>query len=112
MPRRTASPPRPSTARETVRHLGQAIRTARLRRRWSQALLAEKAGIAQMTLRSLEKGNPGVSLGVYTTVLWALGLEDLVAQLADPMADPVGVALSTARLGTRVRRKRELDDDF
>jgi len=65
-----------------------------------------------MTLQSLEKGHPGVSLGVYVTVLWALGLEDLLAPLTDSMGDPVGIALSTARLGTRVRPKREMDDDF
>mgnify|MGYP002713198893 CR=1 FL=1 len=92
--------------------MGEALRTARLRRRWSQALLAEKAGIAPMTLQKLEKGHPGVSLGVYATVLWALGLEDLLAPLADPMNDPVGIVLSAARLGTRVRPKREVDDDF
>ncbi len=65
-----------------------------------------------MTLQSLEKGHPGVSLGVYITVLWALGLEDLLAPLTDSTGDRVGVALSAALLGTRVRPKRELDDDF
>lgn len=109
---RSVSQPIPAAARDTLRGLGQGIRTARLRRRWSQALLAEKAGIAGMTLRSLEQGKPGVGLGTYVTVLWALGLDELMDPLTDPLADPVGIALSAGRLGTRVRARRELDDDF
>jgi transcriptional regulator with XRE-family HTH domain len=104
--------PIPAAARETLRGLGQGVRTARLKRRWAQALLAEKAGVSTMTLRNLEQGKPGVGLGTYVTVLWALGLDDLLAPLADPAADLVGVTLSSARLGSRVRAKRELDDDF
>ena len=95
-----------------IRHLGEGIRIARQQRRWPQSLLAEKAGISTLTLRHLEKGSPGVSLGVYTAVLWALGLEELLSPLGEPMSDSRGVTLSTARLGTRVRSRRDLDDDF
>jgi len=109
---RAETHPIPAAARETLRGLGQGVRTARLRRRWPQALLAKKAGVSTMTLRNLEQGKPGVGLGTYVTVLWALGLDHLIEPLSDPAADAVGVTLSLARLGSRVRAKRELDDDF
>ncbi len=112
MPTTKASHAIPFAARETLRGLGLGVRTARLRRRWPQALLAEKAGVSTMTLRNLEQGKPGVGLGTYVTVLWAMGLDDLLAPLSDPATDAVGVTLSSARLGSRVRAKRELDDDF
>jgi transcriptional regulator with XRE-family HTH domain len=112
MNRTSRTQPIPAAARETLLELGQGVRTARLKRRWTQALLAEKVGVSTMTLRNLEQGKAGVGLGTYVTVLWALGLDDLLASLADPAADTVGVTLSGARLGSRVRARRELDDDF
>ncbi len=98
--------------RDDLRKLGGAIRAARLRRRWTQALLAEKAGIAIMTLRSAEQGHPGITLATYLTILWALNLGHLVAPLADPASDRDGLAMSAGRLGERVYPRRELDDDF
>lgn len=104
--------PLPSAAEAIVRTVGRTVRVARLRRRWSQALLAEKAGISHMTLKNLEHGKPGVSLGVVVSTLWALGLEGLLEPLTDPNADQAGVNIETARLGTRARRMRKLDNDF
>ena len=40
----------------------------------SIAEVADKAGINRNTLSALELGKPGVALGAYVTVLWALGL--------------------------------------
>ena len=37
--------------------LGENIRFARLRRRFSATLVAERAGISRNTLRSIERGN-------------------------------------------------------
>ncbi|MGA3018428.1 MAG: hypothetical protein ABSF62_15010, partial [Bryobacteraceae bacterium] len=52
--------------------LGHDIRDARRRRRIPVAILAERASISRMTLNKMEKGNPGVSLGRYATVLFSL----------------------------------------
>jgi hypothetical protein len=45
-------------------------------------------------------------------VLWALGLEGQVRQIASPDTDHEGATLEAARLGRRVRASRRLSDDF
>lgn len=102
----------PHMVGDILSQLGGAIRAARLRRRWTQALLAEKAGIAIMTLRSAERGAPGGTLATYVTILWAMNLSHLLTPLADPASDVDGQAMAAGRLGERVYPRRELDDDF
>jgi len=56
---------------------------ARLRRRYSAESVATRAGVARATLYRVEKGDPGVSLATYASVLRVLGLQgdlDLVAR--------------------------------
>lgn len=48
---------------------------ARLRRRYSASLVANRAGISLPTLRAIEKGAPQVAMGTYAQVLLVLGLE-------------------------------------
>ena len=52
--------------------VGAAIRTARIRRRKTAAELARRLGVSLPTLRKLEAGDPGVSLGTFVTALWLL----------------------------------------
>ncbi len=56
-----------------------------------------------------ERGDAGVSMGIYATVLFVLGMADRVGDLADPRTDALGLALEDERLPKRVRlpRKRE-----
>ena len=94
MPRRVA-PLIPSTE-ELLKGLGDRLRLARLRRGLSAKQVAARAGMAPMTLRSLERGSSGVTMGAYLAVMQVLGLEqdlNLVAQ-----ADRLGRALQDARL--------------
>jgi transcriptional regulator with XRE-family HTH domain len=83
--------------------LGSGIRAARRRRRIPMALLAERASISRTTLTKVEKGNPGVSVGIYATVLFVLGMTGRLADLADPRHDSAGLALEEERLPQRIR---------
>ena len=62
--------------------------------------------ISRATLNKIEKGNPGVSLGSYATVLFVLGLEDRIADLAAAPRDAIGLALEEERLPKRIRFAR------
>ena len=55
--------------------VGRQIRLARLRRKASCELTAERAKISRATLWKIEKGDPSVSMGAYLSVLFALRLE-------------------------------------
>ncbi len=83
--------------------LGERLRVARLRRRLSNAVVAQRAGISRTTLYKVEAGDPGATLGSYVRVLTVLGLEnDLQTLAAD---DKVGRKLQDLALAP-VRRSR------
>ncbi|MCK9304984.1 MAG: helix-turn-helix domain-containing protein [Bacteroidales bacterium] len=92
--------------------LGERICIARTRRRWSMEILAERIGVGRRTVARLEKGDPGVALGVFFTTLWVLGVWDEVKGLADPGADKAGEFLDKQRLPKRVHLQREKELDF
>ena len=96
----------PIPVRRTLRKLGAEIRDARRRRRIPTTVMAERALISRMTLNKIEKGDPGVSLGFYATVLFVLGMNERLADLADPRHDPVGLSLQDALLPKRIRSPR------
>ena len=70
------------------------------------AIMAERASVSRTTLNKVEKGDPGVSLGTYATVLFALGMADRLADVADPRNDAVGLELEEERLPERIRLSR------
>lgn len=57
---------------EILSRMGEQIRLARLRRKLSAELVAERAGITRATLLKVEKGSPSVAMGIYASVLHAL----------------------------------------
>jgi transcriptional regulator with XRE-family HTH domain len=94
MPRITAPPP--PTLEEILRVLGENIKLARLRRRITTSMLAERAGMTRVTLRKIENGNSGVTMGAYAMVLFCLSLEkDLLLLARD---DVLGRKLQDAGL--------------
>ena len=88
--------------KEIMETMGEQIKMARLRRRISAELSAERAGISRATLWAVEKGSPSVSIGIYAAVLHSLnGMDkDLLLIAKD---DELGRKLQDLELPTRKR---------
>lgn len=76
--------------------LGENIKLARLRRKLSAKQVAERAGITRTTLRSIENGSPNVSMAGYIQVLFVLGLEKDLLNVAND--DELGRKLQDTKL--------------
>jgi len=96
----------PLPVRRALKKLGSDMADARKRRRISTATMAERAMISRPTLVRLEKGDPTVSLGIYATVLFVLGMTSRLADLADVMHDKLGLDLENEALPKRIGRHR------
>ena len=108
--RSNAFPSMPLPVKRALKKLGADIAFARRRRRIPTTLMAKRAMISRAALARVEKGTPQVSLGIYATVLFILGLEKRLADLADVRADDIGLGLEEDRLPQKIylpRRKRE-----
>lgn len=81
-----------------LRQFGERLRLARLRRRLAANLVAQRAGMAPMTLRNLERGGAGVTIGAYLSVMQVLGIEEDLKLLGQ--ADPMGRELQDTQLPT------------
>lgn len=93
-----------ATTADLLSQFGDRLRLARLRRGLSAQQVAQRAGMAPMTLRSLERGGSGVTMGAYLSVMQVLGIEDDLNWLGK--ADPIGRQLQDAKLPTRNRTAR------
>jgi len=87
---------------EILTTMGEQIKLARLRRKLSAELVAERAGVSRATLWAVEKGSDSVSVGIYAAVLHALnGMDkDLLLVAKD---DELGRKLQDLELPVRKR---------
>jgi transcriptional regulator with XRE-family HTH domain len=93
-------------AQKTISVLGENIKLARLRRKFSSEQVAERADISRPTLTSIEKGGPNVSIGAYVKVLSVLGLEKDIMEVAKD--DKLGRKLQDAKLIVKERAPKIL----
>jgi transcriptional regulator with XRE-family HTH domain len=93
----------PSTE-ELLSQLGDRLQVARLRRRLSAKQVAERAGMTPITLRSLERGGSGVTMGAYLSVMQVLCIEQDLNLLGK--SDPLGRELQDSSLLRRTKTKK------
>lgn len=88
--------------------LGERLKLARMRRKLSNVVVAQRAGVSRTSVYKVEKGDPGATLGTYLRVLVVLGMEgDINALAAD---DKVGrklqdLAMNSPRSSRRATPK-------
>ena len=93
--------------RRILNEMGENIRLARLRRKFSSQQVAERANISRPTLSAIEKGKPTVSIGSYLLVLQVLGLEKDFLLLAKD--DELGRKLQDASISTNERAPKRIE---
>lgn len=92
-----------------LRALGQDIRIARKKRRLPVADFAERMGVSEGTLVRLEKGEAGVSLGVFAMALPVLGELHRLEEMLDVSQDDTGLMLDLDSLPQRIPRRQSAD---
>ena len=89
--------------------MGENIKLARLRRKFSAEQVAERANISRPTLSAIEKGMPTVSIGSYLLVLQVLGLENDFLFLAKD--DILGRKLQDLGISTKKRAPKRKSEN-
>jgi transcriptional regulator with XRE-family HTH domain len=77
----------PPAAEQALRSLGENLAIARIRRHESQRAWAKRLGCSVPTLIRMERGDPGVGMGIYATALWLIGRVAALAEVAAPGSD-------------------------
>lgn len=93
--------PTPVLVEGALQRLGKRVWIARKLRSMTQQDLADLANVSLSTLRALEAGSDGVSLGNALKVFLALGLLGQIDALLDPQVDPQSVAFAERTLKVR-----------
>lgn len=77
----------PPAVTHALEKLGEHLAVARVRRRESQRAWAKRLGVSVPTLIRLERGDPGVGVGILATALWMIGRAQALPELAEPAQD-------------------------
>jgi transcriptional regulator with XRE-family HTH domain len=100
-------------ARAAVAALGAMVAAGRRQRGWTAAEFAERLGTSLPTLRSIERGEPGVSIGLFLEAAVLAGVELFSSPSAGLSRVEREARLRTALLPERVRTApAAIDDNF
>jgi transcriptional regulator with XRE-family HTH domain len=77
----------PPVVKKSLAQLGEHLALARVRRKESQRAWASRLGVSVPTLIRLERGDPGLSVGIVATALWLMGRVDALGEIAAPVTD-------------------------
>lgn len=100
-------------SREAMRLLGVEIQARRKERRWTEAQLAERAGISRTTLRKVEAGDSSVAVGIVFDLATLVGVALFHETAAQVARERGGVERYLVLMPKRIRvRATEFFDDF
>lgn len=91
--------------------LGDRLREARLRRNWTQAQTAEKAGLSESSVKKVEAGSPRITVAAYLSLLDVFGAPVALDAVLAPGDDTLGEALARQSLRQRARSPGRAGDD-
>jgi transcriptional regulator with XRE-family HTH domain len=99
-------------ALEAAKLLGAGVRLGRRERRWTVAELAERAGVSEATMLKVERGDPGVRLGVALEAAALVGVPLFGEDRSRRALEAARLEDRLKLLPERVRQPPEPDDDF
>ncbi|HVV85597.1 MAG TPA: helix-turn-helix domain-containing protein [Kofleriaceae bacterium] len=93
----------PPEVRTALAKLGADLSLARRRRRISVQAMAERTFTSRATIARVERGDPRVSMAIYASVLFVVGMIENLLDIAEPSLDEQAGELDVARIPLRVR---------
>lgn len=91
----------PPQALQSVKAVGEGLALARLRRKESLRDWALRMGVAVRTVQRMEKGDPGVGMGIYALAIWLMGRSQALADVSAPEYDMAALDLELQSLRRR-----------
>ena len=98
----------PPQAGQGLVALGRDLGLARLRRQESLRGWALRMGVAVRTVQRMEKGDPGVGMGVYAVAIWLMGRTQALAEVALPEHDMIALGMDLAIAQQRGKKTKSL----
>jgi len=110
-PNKLTSAP-PYAVEGSLKRLGADLKLARLRRNLTIETVAKKIGTGPRAVREAENGKPTTGVVVYAALLWAYDLITQLDEVALPIRDAEGQAMSRLDERSRARAGGGLNNDF
>jgi transcriptional regulator with XRE-family HTH domain len=95
-----------------ARHLGEAVRSARIARATTLEAMAERARMSPVTWMRIERGEVSVSMGSWLSAFEQTGLLEHLDPVSDPRQDRLGEQLRRVQRRQRVRSPQASGEDF